>query len=378
MPSVPGTTVAITWQGRRTEAWTPDPLVARDLAVSIDCARRAERAVAAVRVAHGHLPAEWEPLARLLLKAEGIASSYIEGVRAPVADVSKAEIDADVVDRTAAWVADNLAAATTAIGAAAGARLSVNDLHRWHERLMRHGGLPTEMVGRFRPVQGWIGGSSPLDAVFVPPPPGLVGDLMDDLVAFANRDDLDSVTQSAVAHAQFETIHPYGDGNGRIGRLLVGWILARVELVAVPPPVSVFIARDPGGYLSGLHAYRTGDLETWVSWFATVVREGAEAMVAVVDRVEALTADWLERIADVRSDATARSLLALLPAHPVLSARLVADRLGVSERAARTALSVLQEHGVVEPFKVVASRAGRPPRWWSVPSVLDVLRSWAP
>ncbi|MDZ7732438.1 MAG: Fic family protein [Acidimicrobiia bacterium] len=92
------------------------------------------------------------------------------------------------------------------------------------------------MVGRYRDAQGWIGGSSPLDAGLVPPPPAHLPYLMDDLVAFANADEPDPVTQAAVLHAQFETIHPYGDGNGRLGRVLVGWLLARRLRIALPHP----------------------------------------------------------------------------------------------------------------------------------------------
>jgi len=85
---------------------------------------------------------------------------------------------------------------------------------------------------------------------------------MDDLVAYANTDHFDPVTHAALLHAQFETIHPYGDGNGRLGRILIGWVLARRRLVdKLPPPISVLIARDPGGYISGLHLFRDGSVD---------------------------------------------------------------------------------------------------------------------
>ena len=83
------------------------------------------------------------------------------------------------------------------------------------------------MVGAYRTEQSWVGGTSPRDAAYVPPPPALIEELMDDLIAFANDDTLDPVTQAALVHAQFESIHPYADGNGRIGRVLIGWVLAR-------------------------------------------------------------------------------------------------------------------------------------------------------
>src|SRR5690606_6758025 len=100
-------------------------------------------------------------------------------------------------------------------------------LHAWHARLMEHGGLPPELVGRFRDAQGWIGGRGPQDAAYVPPPPDAVPALMDDLVAYLADPPTDVVAYAAIAHAQLETIHPYGDGNGRLGRLVVLWVLAR-------------------------------------------------------------------------------------------------------------------------------------------------------
>ena len=108
---------------------------------------------------------------------------------------------------------------------------------------------------------------------------------MDDLLEFSNRTDIDAVTQAAMLHAQFETIHPYGDGNGRLGRLLILWVLARRLHVAVPPPVSVSIARDTGGYLAGLHWFRVGETSRWLTWFAGVVAASATASLECGDAV---------------------------------------------------------------------------------------------
>ncbi len=368
-----GAAVTITWRGRPARAWVPNPLDSVDLELSVDVIRRTEQAAAAVRLADAQLPARWEPLARLLLRAEGVASSSIEGLRAPAGLVAVAEADSDAVGGTAAWIADNLATVRSAVAHDVEKPLTVRTLHRWHKQLMRHGTLPSQMVGRFRTVQGWIGGSSPLDAVFVPPPPEFVSELMDDLVGFANRDDLDSVTQAAVAHAQFETIHPYGDGNGRIGRVLVSWILGRRERVLVPPPVSVLIARDPGGYLSGLHAFREGQLDAWVGWFAEIVLLAGNGEAAFVKRIEALLADWRGRLGHLRSDATARRVIEILPELPVLSAALVAECLGVSERAARDALEMLSAREMIEPFEAMPARVGRPRRLWLAKALTDAV-----
>jgi len=372
-----GHEVEIDWRGRRVTAWVPDPLAGRDVTLSETTVRRTEQAAAAGRRVTDRLPVGWEPLARLLLRAEGVASSYIEGVRAPLPDVAVAEIDPEVGE-TAEWIANNLAVVADAI-AGSGEPMSVALLHRWHARLMHgpHQWLPAEMVGQFRPVQGWIGGTSPLDAAVVTPPPELVPGLMDDLVAYLNRDDIDSVTQAAVAHAQFECIHPYGDGNGRIGRVLVGWLLVRRLALDVPPPISVPIAIDRGAYLAGLTQYRLGEPDPWVRWFAEVITTASEATLRLFEQVLELIEAWKARLADVRADSAAHRIVELLPQHPVLSAATIAKQIDVSERAARSALATLAERDIITPFTSAHSVPGRPRHWWIAPQLLATVTRWS-
>ncbi|MGH9208167.1 MAG: Fic family protein, partial [Acidimicrobiales bacterium] len=307
----------VTWNGAPVRAWVPDLLASQDFEVGIRTARRTEQAIASVRANDG-ASTRFEPLAMLLLRAEGVASSYIEGLRTPLADVAAAEIG-DTSNATATWVADNIAAVRHAMGGA-GRNLSIEDFHEWHRRLMGPTGrLPQEMVGAFRTAQSWIGGTSPRSASFVPPAPERVEDLMVDLVGFVNAESVDPITQAAVAHAQFETIHPYGDGNGRIGRILIGWILAHRTGIKVPPPVSVFIARDPGGYLAGLTRFRLGELDSWVEWLAAELQYSSEAAQGMLVRSEQLLGEWSQRINNLRADATARLMLPILVEHPVVS-----------------------------------------------------------
>ncbi len=200
---------------------------------------------------------------------------------------------------------------------------------------------------------------------------------MADLVAFLNRDDVDPVTQAAVAHAQFECIHPYGDGNGRIGRVLFGWVLVRRLDVVVPPPVSVPIAVDRGAYLAALTQFRLGDVDACVRWFADVVKAASEATLRLFGQVLELVGEWRERLADVRADAVAHRIVDLLPQHPVVSAVIVSSQLAVSERAARSALATLAARGVLEPFAPAHSPPGRPRHWWIAPRLLGVVASWS-
>lgn len=372
-----GRELVIEWNGRPVAAWVPDPLAQRNLALSETTARLTERAIVAVRSGSDALPAGWEALARLLLRAEGIASSNIEGVRAPIADVAAAELD-PTVGESAAWVADNAAATLEAARQAKVGPLTTATLHSWHARLMAGAShLPERLVGAYRDQPGWIGGTSPLDAALVVPPPETIGPLIDDLVAFANRGNLDPVTQSAVVHAQFELIHPYADGNGRVGRMLIAWLLTRRLDLAVPPPVSVRIATDRGGYLSGLTLFRLDQVDPWVAWFAGVLEGSGAATSKLVEAVAGLEARWRARLADVRSDAVAHRVLALLPAHPVLGAEVVSRELHVSERASRSALQTLAAHDVLRPFSPARRCAGRPRRRWIAQELLSLLSAWS-
>ncbi len=338
-------------------------------------ARATERAAAAVVRVGDRVPGGWEPLARLLLRAEGIASSNIEGLRAPTAAVAAAELDEAGAPRGAVLVAGNLAVVTDALEhAGSRRRLTVATLNAWHRRLMQDAELPPRMVGAFRDAQSWIGGRGPQDAAFVPPPAANVAPLMDDLVDFVNSREADVVTQAAVAHAQFETIHPYGDGNGRIGRLLVLWTLRRRLAVAVPPPTSVLIARDPGGYLSGLFWFRTGELARWVSWFAEVVNVSATAALRWADEVDALMSVWRARLADLRADAAARKVVEILPAHPVITAATAARLVHASDTATHAAMEQLHERRIVEPYAVPGGAPGRPRRWWLARELAELVR----
>ncbi len=369
-----GTEIPITWNGSRVRAWVPAPLAGQSFELGTRAVRLSERAAGAV-VAAGSRPVRFEPVAMLLLRSEGVASSFIEGIRTPLVDVAAAEVGS-VLSDTASYVADNLAAVVDALRTSDGA-LTHDHLWTWHRRLMEEGGgLPPAMLGAYRAEQSWVGGTSPRDAALVPPPPELVPALMDDLVAFANDDALDPVTHAAVLHAQFETIHPFGDGNGRIGRILIGWVLAHRLRVALPPPVSVLIARDPGGYLAGLTLYRLGQLDTWVEWMAAALERSSDAAATLIAGTDALLADWRARLGGVRGDAAAQRVLEILAEHPVLSAAVVAERLGVSARAGQTALATLAERGIVERYRPDAVGPGRPPQYWVARELVALVAGW--
>lgn len=369
-----GREVPIVWNEKQARAWVPTPLAQQEFELGTRAVRLTERAVAAV-VAAGNTSERFGPLATLVLRSEGVASSYIEGLRSPLADVAAAEVGGTLSD-AASYVADNLGAVVGALGSPR-RPLTQADLHLWHRRLMESGrALPSRMVGAYRTEQSWIGGISPRDAAYVPPPPELVGELMEDLVAFANEGALDPATQAAVLHAQFESIHPYGDGNGRIGRILIGWVLCHRLDLTVPPPVSVLIARDPGGYLAGMTLFRIGELDAWVEWMAAALRRSSEAAGELMARSEELLAEWRVRVVRVREDAVAHRVIELLAEQPVLSAATVEERLGVSHRSGQSALATLARHGIVERYRPEVTRPGRPRQYWMASELLELVSGW--
>lgn len=378
-----GVEVPIVWRGRRARAFVPTRLADRELTLDTRTVADATRAQAAVEHGAESMPEDFAAFARLLLRAEGVASSFIEGVTAPVVDIVLAEADESGAPSAAAWVAANLAAVTKAINDAHAGALTIESLCGWHRTLMTGNPTPARQVGVLRSEQGWIGGTSPLDAHLVTPPPDEVPALVDDLIAYVHRDDIDPVSQAAIAHAQFEIIHPFADGNGRVGRVLVAWVLVRRLSLMTPPPVSARIAADVGGYGSGLVLFRMGDHDAWVRWFAEAVSGAGRAHQELVASVGRLQREWRDRLAApragsrrVRSDAAAWRVLDLLPRHLVLTGPIVANELDIPLKSANAALGevvaagILVEHGTVQP-----SGRGRPSRLYTSVELLGLTGS---
>lgn len=373
-----GTEVPIVWNGRRVRAFVPAPIAGREFVLRPATIRATATAAADLIRGAADLPADFEPLARLLLRSEGVASSFIEGVHAPIVDVVLAEGAPGGPLTPARWVAANLAALSDALTDSTSS-LSIAALLRWHDTLMQASPTPARHVGVLRTDQGWIGGTSPIDAALVTPPPELVPGLLDDLVAFANRDDLDPIAQAAVAHAQFELIHPFADGNGRVGRVLVWWLLARRMQHVSAPPISIVMANDVGGYLAGLTMFRLGQRQPWITWFAGAISGASRAQTTLVNRVEKLREEWQSRLASPevgrapRRDSAAWRVLGLMPRHLVLTTDLVARELGNTRRAAHDTLRTLVAAGVVtEHLSPTTGTRGRPNRVYISHDLLDL------
>lgn len=366
------------------DAYVPDPLGGRTWRLDSDVVADvvdAERAIATFDSRAVAL-ADTESLARLLLRAESVASSRIEGLEVGGRRLLRAEAAAAAgaasSDVTAEEVLRNIDAMASALGAVGpGDRIDLDLLLDAHHRLLA-GSRIEEHGGLVRDEQNWIGGSSynPCSASFVPPPPELVADLLGDLMAFCNGDDLPAVVQAALAHAQFETIHPFVDGNGRIGRVLIHLILRRRGVTTrVVPPISLVLATWSEDYVAGLTATRYGGASTseaatdgvnrWVGTFAGACRRSIADAELFEQRVAALQADWRERLDPVRASSATDLLVRALPGAPVVTVAAAADLIGRSIQATNEAVARLVGAGVLRQVTV-----GRRNRAFEAPELI--------
>jgi Fic family protein len=354
-----------------------------DGAVAADVAD-AETAISRLNVEASAL-VDTEALARILLRAEAVASSRIEGLEVGPRRLLHAEAArrADVAagDVTAAEVLGNIDAMVYALDAVTQhVPITVELLLDIHQRLLADTSI-REHGGRFRGQQNWIGGSSynPCSAAFVPPPHELVTDLMDDLCAFCNTDDLPAVAQAAIAHAQFETIHPFVDGNGRTGRALIHLVLRRRGLTPrVLPPVSLVLATRARSYINGLTAFRyrgaaTGrqaheGLNQWVGEFAAACTRAVDDAFAFEAKTRELEQRWRAQLTRVRANSALDLLLRALPGAPVVTVESAAALIGRTYKPANDAIQRMVEAGVLRQVTI-----GRRNRAFEAPEVITAF-----
>jgi Fic family protein len=212
------------------------------------------------------------------------------------------------------------------------------------------------IAGEVRTRQNWIGGNdyNPCGADFVPPPPQEVRRLLDDLCTVINDVTLSPLVQAALVHAQFETIHPFDDGNGRAGRALVHVVLRRRNLAPrFIPPISVIFAGARDRYIAGLTSFRGPSVAAWIEQFAAVTWEATRLASAYVRAARELQARWREQLAESaaapREGAAAWALIEVLPAHPMISGPVATAATGRAKAAVYGAIDQLVTAGVLEP-----------------------------
>jgi Fic family protein len=358
----------------RYRAFVPDAVTTLVPAVPFDVADTAADAEDAIRTLNERASVGGlEAIGPLLLRSEAVASSRIEGYDVSSLNLARALIDPRGAKGSARAVAANVAAMEEAVAIAGrDGPFGLDDLLAIHATLMA--GEERARPGRVREEQNWIGGrlGNPSDAVFVPPPEDLVVPLLEDLIAFIGREDLPGVPQAAIAHAQFETIHPFIDGNGRVGRALVHVILRRRGIATrFVPPVSIVLAARPAAYVEGLTAYRQGRLADWIGSFSEAAGRAAAVSIELADQVLALQDVWRERAGRPRAGSAASRLIALLPALPVLSAPTARAAIGVSQQQTLAGLKALAGAGVIRQLS-----AGTYDRQFAATELFDLLAAY--
>lgn len=298
--------------------------------------------------------ASLKAIAGNLLRSESAASSRIEGFQISQRRLARAAFRGEAGrDTTAGEILGNVAAMTLAVEIGAARRpFAVSDLEEIHLRLLRFS-FDRKIAGRIRDRQNWIGGNdfNPLGAAYVPPPPSEVRALLNDLCAFVNRDDLAPVAQAAIAHAQFENIHPFADGNGRVGRALIYVVLRRRgEIHDYIPPVSLILGARPNAYIEGLVAFREGRVSEWCETFARATQGAAVGVEHLAGGIEGLQETWLERLGNPRHGSAARQLVGVLPGQPVIDVATARELTGKSHVAVQKALLALEQAAVISPL----------------------------
>ena len=370
----PGNPDAPSRRGREPcdyEAYVPDSLAARTISFDGDVAADVTDAESAINRlnAEASALADTEALARLLLRAEAVASSRIEGLEIGARKLLRAEVAQQLGERshdvTAEEVLGNIDAMNGAIREIGpGDPITVDMLLRFNRRLMT-GARHKVYAGKLRDKQNWIGGSehNPCSAEFVPPPPEQVPDLLADLCSFCNSESLPAVAQAALAHSQFETIHPFIDGNGRTGRGLIQLVLRRRGLaVRVLPPVSLVLATWAGDYVNGLAATRYqgsasgkdahDGLNLWVGRFAGACARAVDDAASFEKRVRQIEGGWREQLGRVRSGSATDLLLRSLPGAPILTVKGAAQMIDRSFTQTNAAAARLADAGILSQVTV--------------------------
>ena len=374
-------------QGCEYHAYLPDLLTGRGINLTGETAADvadAEQAVARLN-AEAKALVDTEAIARLLLRAEAVASSLIEGLEVGGRRLLKAEaarvMGDEPSDVTAIEVLNNIEAMSWAVETLSDApSITVDDILSIHRRLLA-GTRLEEHGGVLRTTQNWIGGSeyNPCSAEFIPPPPEHVQALLEDLCTFCNGDSLPAVAQASMAHAQFETIHPFVDGNGRTGRALIHVVLRRRGLAPhVLPPVSLVLATWATDYVAGLTATRYSGPQTsataqdglnrWIGLFGTATRRAVSDAEQYEARVTELRTEWRTRLGGVRANSAADLLINALAGAPIVTVQSTAALIGRSEQAANQAVARLDAAGILRQINV-----GRRNRAFEATEMIDAF-----
>lgn len=330
------------------DASVPPMIAGLDLHAAPRLVAACERAlveIARAEHATGGLPA----LGRFLMRTDSVASSRIEYEDASAEDFARALAGSRSNSSAQSMVAATRALAGLVDDAGTRGEISVDAILEAHRRLLGDDPLDGRYAGRWRTMQNWIGGSdhAPRAALHVPPAPERVPALMADLVDYLNRDDVPIVVQAAVGHAQFESIHPFTDGNGRVGRAIINAVLRRrgVTGTSVVPVASALLAQREH-YFGRIDGYRAGRAAPFVADLAEGLRLAAEESRVSAGRLIELPAAWAAAV-PFRADSVGAKLIGLMLDHPVFSIDEIGRVTGSGPANLATAVARLEEAGIV-------------------------------
>ncbi|KLO27634.1 Fic family protein [Mycolicibacter heraklionensis] len=347
------------------------PVAVADLDIALPPSAHAEMEDASHEIARfdAELGGEIVPFASVLLRSESAASSRIENLTASARSVAEAELPNGKGKPNAELIVANTAAMQAAI--ALSDTITAEAILAMHAALLE--GQTRHTPGQWRTEPVWIGGgNSPLSAEFVAPDHTRVPAAIDDLIVYAQRSDAPLLAQIAVTHAQFETIHPFTDGNGRTGRVLVQAMLRNKGLTRqITVPVSAGLLADTAGYIDALTVYRQGDAVPIVERFAQASIRAVVNGRQLITELREIRSSWNERVT-ARSDSAAWKVADLLTRRPVVNSALLRDELGLRTDHLRRYLDPLAEAGIV-----VESSGRTRDRIWRAPEILDALDAFA-
>jgi Fic family protein len=355
-------------------AYVPAPLPppiewSAELAATLSAADRAVGRLAGEgrRLPNPHL------LIRPFVRREAVLSSRIEGTQATLGELLAAEAGA-AVERSPAdlhEVANYVVALEYGVERLRSLPLSLQLVRELHEKLMRGVRGDTATPGEFRRTQNWIGsaGCTLADATFVPPPPDRLMECLGAWEQFLHDDSLPPLVHAALVHSQFEAIHPFLDGNGRVGRLLITLLLIARQLL--PSPLlylsAWFDAARDEYYTRLLAVTERGEWEQWLGYFLAGTAAQAEDALARIQRIDELLAQWRGELTTAPSRSPDRAL-DLFVENPFWTVNKLADRLGVAFTTAQRAIGRLTSAGIVE----LAGEAKRN-RVYCARAILEVL-----
>ena len=351
------------------KAAVPAAIARLPVEVPSSLAAEVEDAAAEVSRFDAELGREIAPFRAVLLRSESAASSKIENLTASARAIAEAELLSEG-RHNAALIVANERAMTAAINLAD--RIDAEAVLSMHAALLEYS--DPDIAGRWRNEQVWLGGGDlgPHDAWFVPPHHDRVAAAIDDVIRFIARDDVPVLAHAAVAHAQFETIHPFPDGNGRTGRALVHAHLRSKGLTRnVTVPVSAGLLTDTDAYFDALMRYREGDHLPIVEQFARAAFAAVTNGRLLAAEIDAIRGEWSSRI-KARRDAAAWRIAELLLRRPVVNRGVIAAELGIAPENTYRSLRPLVEAGVLVEFT-----AKRRHQMWRAPEVLAALDSFA-